>query len=253
MDSFLRDGYVLLKNKMAVLDKLEEISEKFVELPEEKGKYMKYFEGKDRKLSRIEYMFDFDEDLKEIEETILRPIVEKYFGEKANLFKEKINFKFPGGGAFDPHQDFPAWNDLPPTEYITIGIPLDPMTKENGCLNFAPGIGLDKHIYHQGEKNEIPEEILKSWKWTPVLCGPGDIIVFNSFVPHYSDANKTLKPRRIYYFTYNKASEGDLRNDYFNNKRKLFPQDCEKVSGRDYSKIGAKYNLANPFNKNIVD
>jgi len=253
MENFSNDGYILLKNKMPELKKLEEITKRFVDLPEAKGKYMKYFEGEDRRLSRIEYMVDFDEDLKQIEETILRPIVEKYFGGKANLFKEKINFKFPGGGAFAPHQDFPAWDDLPPTEYITIGIPLDPMTHENGCLNFAKGVGHDKEIYHDKITNNIPEDLFKSWIWTSVLCDPGDILVFNSFIPHYSEVNNTKNPRRIYYFSYNKASEGDHRKGYFDNKRSLFPQDCDKIPGKDYSKIGAKYNLANPFIKNIIN
>ena len=253
MENFSEHGYVLLKNKMPEVKTLEEVTKRFFELPEAKGKYMKYFEGKNRRLSRIEYMVDFDEHLKQIEQDILRPIANTYLGEEANLFKEKINFKFPGGGAFDPHQDFPAWNDLPPTEYITIGIPLDPMTHENGCVNFAKGIGSSKQIYHDEIINNIPEDLFKSWKWTPVLCEPGDIIVFNAFIPHYSEVNKTRKPRRIYYFTYNKASEGDHRKGYFDNKRALFPQDCDKIPGKDYSRIGAKYNLANPFNKNVVN
>ena len=70
MENFSSDGYILLKNKMPVLKTLEEITKRFVELPETKGKYMKYFEGEDRKLSRIEYMIDFDEDLKQIEDVL---------------------------------------------------------------------------------------------------------------------------------------------------------------------------------------
>ena len=42
---------------------------------------------------------------------------------------------------------------------------------------------------------------------------------------------------RIYYFTYNKASEGHFREDYFNKKREVFPQDVDKIPGKDYSKI----------------
>ena len=71
MENFSNDGYILLKNKMSELKKLEEITQRFVELPEAKGKYMKYFEGEDRRLSRIEYMVDFDEQLKQIEQDIL--------------------------------------------------------------------------------------------------------------------------------------------------------------------------------------
>ena len=62
---------------MPVLKTLEEITKRFVELPEAKGKYMKYFEGEDRRLSRIEYMIDFDQDLKLLN------------SKKANIFDNK--------------------------------------------------------------------------------------------------------------------------------------------------------------------
>ena len=62
-----------------------------------------------------------------------------------------------------------------------------------------------------------------------------------------------LQQVRIYYFTYNKASEGHFREDYFNKKREVFPQDVDKISGKDYSKIGIKYNLGNPISTNIIN
>ena len=178
-------------------------------------------------------------------------LAQDYFNDKYSLFKEKVNFKLPGGGAFKPHQDFPAWTDLPPKDYITIGIPLDNMTIENGCLYMASGQGRNKEIYHNKLDNKISKELIESWTWHPVVCKKGDILVFDSFVPHYSEINKTHNSRRIYYFTYNIKSEGVHRNDYFNKKRELFPQHADKIPGKDYSVIGAKYNLGNPINSKV--
>jgi len=62
------------------------------------------------------------------------------------------------------------------------------------------------------------------------------------------DGNKS---RRIYYFTYNKKSEGNHRLGYFDKKRELFPQDADKIPGKDYSLLGAKYNLGNPINSKV--
>jgi 2-aminoethylphosphonate dioxygenase len=127
------------------------------------------------------------------------------------------------------------------------------MTIENGCLYYAKGIGNDKKLYHNQETKSIPDDLVDSWEWYPVTCRRNDIIVFNAFIPHKSSINNTNSFRRIYYFTYNKASEGRFREDYFNKKREVFPQDVDKISGKDYSKIGIKYNLGNPISTNIIN
>lgn len=37
------------------------------------------------------------------------------------------------------------------------------------------------------------------------------------------------------YLTYNAAKEGDLRDRYYEDKRRLFPPAYERVEGQDYS------------------
>ena len=252
--NFKKDGYLLLSQYFIEnIDNLEEITKYFSKLPDTKNKFMKYYElSKNNKiLSRMEYLLDFNNELKEIEKTIIKPLASLYFQEEAVLFKEKVNFKLPGGGAFAPHQDFPAWNDLPPKEYITIGIPLDNMTIKNGCLYMATGIARNREIYHNPSDNKISKHLIESWNWHPITCKRGDVLIFDSFVPHRSEVNTTQNSRRIYYFTYNKKSEGEHREGYFNKKRELFPQDVDKIPGKDYSVIGAKYNLGNPIDNKV--
>lgn len=253
-DNFKNNGYVLLEGYFDNhIGLLEDITQYFSKLPDAKNKYMKYYETieETRTLSRMEYLLDFNNDLQNIENNMIRLIANFFFNDKSILFKEKVNFKLPGGGAFTPHQDFPAWNDLSPTDYITIGIPLDNMTIENGCLYMAEGQGRNKEIYHNKIDNKISKQLIESWTWTPITCKKGDVLVFDSFIPHYSEINKSKNPRRIYYFTYNKKSEGAHRDNYFNKKRELFPQDADKIPGKDYSIIGAKYNLGNPINSKV--
>ena len=59
----------------------------------------------------------------------------EFFGERALLFKEKINYKYPNGGGFDPHQDAAAYDfgDF----HITCLIAPKPTSIENGCLFIA--------------------------------------------------------------------------------------------------------------------
>jgi len=42
------------------------------------------------------------------------------------------------------------------------------------------------------------------------------------------------QPRRVLYITYNRASEGDWREQYYADKRKSFPPDCEREAGKVY-------------------
>jgi 2-aminoethylphosphonate dioxygenase len=52
--------------------------------------------------------------------------------------------------------------------------------------------------------------------------------------------------------TYNVASEGDVRKKYYEDKRKNFPPDFERESGKDYSKGGEIYNVANPITNKTI-
>ncbi len=60
------------------------------------------------------------------------------------------------------------------------------------------------------------------------------MVFFDSFVPHASGPNLTDKPRRVLYITYNRLSDCDHREQYFIDKRKNLPPDCERIPGREY-------------------
>ena len=59
------------------------------------------------------------------------------FDDRPVLFKEKINYKQPGGGGFAPHQDATAYRFV--DHHISCMVPLDPATVASGCLYVAPG------------------------------------------------------------------------------------------------------------------
>ena len=58
---------------------------------------------------------------------------------------------------------------------------------------------------------------------------------FSSFAPHYSGPNLTDQPRRSLYVTYNPASDGQFRHDYYAAKHTAIA--AGEVSDR-VSKIG---------------
>ena len=68
----------------------------------------------------------------------------------------------------------------------------------------------------------------------PVPTQAGDVVFFDSFVPHASKPNFTDRPRRILYLTYNLASHGDHRAQYYAEKHASFPPDIERDGTTSY-------------------
>ena len=62
-----------------------------------------------RTLCRAENFIPYHEAVQNLCSTEIRSVVSQLFGEEAKLFKEKINFKLPGGSGFACHQDSPAY------------------------------------------------------------------------------------------------------------------------------------------------
>merc|ERR1719453_529856 len=71
---------------------------------------------------------------------LVRMIQELHAGEEMVLFKDKINFKLPGGDGFKAHQDQQAGWGKYIKWFVTVGVCVDDATPENGCLEIAPGL-----------------------------------------------------------------------------------------------------------------
>jgi ectoine hydroxylase-related dioxygenase (phytanoyl-CoA dioxygenase family) len=142
------------------------------------------------------------------------------------LFKDKLNFKWPGGGAFLPHQDFPAYEAFAPRIHVTAMICIDAATLQNGCLQvaknwseIAQAASVLPYIEGGSAHGSIQPEYVKKLSWLPLITSPRDLVLINSFVPHYSEPNQSNNPRRAMFFTYNKLEEGEFRTAYYNTKR----------------------------------
>jgi hypothetical protein len=67
------------------------------------------------------------------------------------------------------------------------------------------------------------------------------VLIFGAYLAHRSGDNVTEKARKAVYLTYNAAAEGDFRDHYYAEKRKLFPPSYEREEGKDYSKLYTFY------------
>ncbi|WP_213939107.1 phytanoyl-CoA dioxygenase family protein [Pseudomonas sp. dw_612] len=157
-----------------------------------------------------------------------------------HLFKDKCNFKHPGGGAFGVHQDIAAYRHFDTHYHITAAIALDPATLENGCLEVAPGY-LHEHDAQDVEQmldtpmgprplfnyqrggtlnGDIEEATSRKFEWQPITAQAGDVILFDSYVPHRSARNNSAVDRRMLFFTFAAgAAHKDLYDTYYASKR----------------------------------
>jgi hypothetical protein len=221
--------------------------------PETAGKWMKYFEYPEhsagqRLLCRVENFLQFHEGF----DALLRGeaiigMLSELMGEPAVLFKEKVNFKLPGGNGFLAHQDAPAFTSFDQTYHITMMVSVDASNPENGCLEMVPGWH-DRGMLPQNPDGTLSPEFVETLTWEPLPTEVGDIVFFDSYIPHRSHANRSERPRRALYITYNRASEGSYREEYYRRKRAQFPPEIERVPGKDYSNSGV-FNVGNPIGK----
>jgi ectoine hydroxylase-related dioxygenase (phytanoyl-CoA dioxygenase family) len=47
---------------------------------------------------------------------------------------------------------------------------------------------------------------------------PGDVVFFDAYVPHGSPANTSGRSRRNIFLTFNRQSDGDMREEYYKDK-----------------------------------
>ncbi|MFY0684074.1 MAG: phytanoyl-CoA dioxygenase family protein [Balneola sp.] len=144
-------------------------------------------------LSRIENFVPYHEKLGSIllNDSLL-DIVSELMGEQAVLYKDRFNFKPPGGGAHAAHQDGVAYESS----------------------------ALEKFNSDNPNFSKITQQIEDELSWKQIETDPRDVILFTERLPHRSKTNRTDKSRRILYGVYNPLSEGDKRTTYFDDKRK---------------------------------
>ncbi len=106
------------------------------------------------------------------------------------------------GSATPWHQDNGLWRDGE-TDPANCWMPLEPATRENGCLQFIPGShksGIVEHVlYPDSIHGELPREHVKDMVSRHgidhIEMGAGDIVFWHSSMMHYSPPNKSEKGR----------------------------------------------------------
>ena len=195
---------------------------------EDKKDYVwKYFEKDKKTLSRIEYFVNHNKSLRGLSlDAKLLSLVQEKLRDIPVLFKDKINFKYPGGEGFLPHQDIAAsWGNYC-NRHVSVAIPLCDTNEENGCIFFG------KKTNHMLTENF--QDLNENIHLEACPTNAGDIILFDSYVPHASYGNNSNLSRTIVFFTYTPSECGNFYEEYHSDKFKNVPPDIYKIEGQKY-------------------
>lgn len=195
------------------------------------GKEAKYYETSpvtgENMLVRAEYLLGKHNP--EITELLLSEhtiqCLTDLFDEPPLLFKEKVNYKLPGCRPDKLHQDQAAgWNAYSDF-FISMAIVVDPNRRDNAALSFMQSGNYEKKLMteewqpltHDDPPYQPEDEYLL------IEADPGDVVFFDCYVPHGSPANTSDRRRCNVYLTFNKQSDGDMREQYYTDKWAVYP------------------------------
>lgn len=235
--AFARDGYLVMRPGLdadATAD-LQRWASEVAALPEVSGRHWVFHERSSldparELIERIERIVPFHAGFAALCAALAAP-VGALIGEPAVLFKEKINFKMPGGGGFKPHQDSQAGWEAYASYFITAVVSIDRSTVENGCLQIAAG-QQRRGLFRAWEP--LSSADMAGMTFVDCPTEPGDIVLFDSYTPHASEPNRSPAVRRMYFATYNRLSEGDHIERYYADKHRNYPPDIDREPGRRY-------------------
>eukprot|EP01130_Rhizamoeba_saxonica_P003594 TRINITY_DN1501_c0_g1_i1.p1 TRINITY_DN1501_c0_g1~~TRINITY_DN1501_c0_g1_i1.p1 ORF type:complete len:383 (+),score=63.61 TRINITY_DN1501_c0_g1_i1:488-1636(+) len=215
------DGALVIKNALSKehRSELSKWTQDLINVTENNPKLLVHHEYSSTNnqdiLCRIEKMTTVSKDWANVCQGVIRDIVSQIYNEPAVLFKDKINLKGPGGAGFYTHQDATAYN---PQEFakhhISVMVAIDSSNAQNGCLQIAKG----RHKEGIFDNKDGVTSEKYNFDFTNVIAEIGDIVLFDSYLPHKSGTNFSDLWRKTAYVTYNRMSEGQFYDKYYQKK-----------------------------------
>jgi len=177
-------------------------------------------------ICRTENVSACDPTVGALVEQELRGIAERALGAPTVAFKDKLNYKQPGGAGFSPHQDVVAYPGV--GRVVSVLLAVDECSLESGCLWLA--VGVDRAL-PTDDRGAVRADVVDGLSFDPIELGAGDAVCIDGFAPHYSEANRTEHARRVLVASYAPASEGYSRAMYYAARRTVMT-DASARDGR---------------------
>jgi 2-aminoethylphosphonate dioxygenase len=117
---------------------------------------------------------------------------------------------------------------------------VDANRQDNAALTFMTSGNYREHLMteeweplSQHDPPYSPPE-----EYSLIEADPGDVIFFDSYVPHGSPPNTSQRSRRNVYITFNRRSAGDFRERYYREKWASYPP-----NGMDQARESGTYRV----------
>lgn len=198
--------------------------------PDGAGDWLHYREMTDDgpALCRSENFTPFHDGLRALLTTgPMLDVASALLGEPAVLYKEKVNYKLPGGAGYAPHQDAPAYPFI--ASHVSCMVAVDDATTDNGCLEVVSGAHAE--VLPTDAGGCVAPDVVARLDWQPAPVRSGQTLWFHSRTPHRSGPNRSPHARRALYPTYNALAEGDLRDEYYREKLARFAAGDGRADG----------------------
>lgn len=211
IDEYKRDGYLAVREVFtpAEVQELKDVTDEFVDRSRDVSEHTDVFDidlraghsSETPKLRRIKnpHMHHPVYD-RAMRNPNLLDILEQLIGHDIRHHHTKLNNKAPGGGAqVEWHTDwgfYPATND----DIIEVGVAIDPMTEENGCLMVVPGSHKSPAYDHHENGvfvGAVQISDVDMGAAGKIFLNEGDISLHHVGALHGSAPNLSPNPRRL--------------------------------------------------------
>ncbi len=141
---------------------------------------------------------------------VLAGVAAAHLGAPVHAFKDKVNYKQPGGAGFALHQDLPAYPGV--QRVISILLAVDDADEESGCLWIGEPTNEPLPTDDRGVITAHVETVRAPLR-------RGDALVIDGLAPHYSERNRSTNARRVLVASYAPVAEGYTRDQYYGARR----------------------------------
>ena len=145
-------------------------------------------------------------------------LAEAGLGTDVTTMKDKLIYKPPRAPGFGLHRDGDyntPKTGVPGYEVMTICIALDAVPRDKGPIEFFPDLRHRATPSPPGEPRDVDESATRGLEPMRPELAPGDALLFDSLVPHRSDANTSDGSRRVFMVTYVPARYAIARERYY--------------------------------------
>jgi len=211
VDQYNRDGYIAVRGVFTAEEvrEMQEVTDEMVDQSRSVSEHSDIFDvdikaghsADNPKLRRIKNPHQHhDAYNRAMRNAKLLDIIEQLIGPDIRHHHTKLNLKAPGGGAqVEWHTDwgfYPATND----DILEIGVAIDPMTVENGCLMVMPGSHKGPAYDHHENGvfvGAVQMSDVDMDSAGQILLEAGDVSIHHVRALHGSEPNMSPNARRL--------------------------------------------------------